>query len=146
MPVTRNTLRSRPWDVTATALIDEIVAVAEHIGAARGLSGRRVFPDDAESRLLVALARSSYCLAIADVARALRITRQAAHKLVYRAVAAGRVELLPNSDDRRILQVLLTPRGKADLAGLRTVEGIWLQMLLGVWRIAEWSRSHTCCG
>jgi DNA-binding MarR family transcriptional regulator len=67
----------------------------------------------------------------ADVARALRITRQAAHKLVYRAVTAGRVELLPNPDDRRILQVFLTPRGRADLAGLRTAEGIWLQMLLG---------------
>ena len=45
-------------------------------------------------------------------------------------MTAGRVELLPNPDDRRILQVFLTPRGRAALAGLRTAEGIWLQMLL----------------
>jgi DNA-binding MarR family transcriptional regulator len=87
--------------------------------------------DGAESHLLRVVARSSYCLAIADVARALRITRQAAHKLVYRAVGTGRLELLPNPDDRRILQVLLTPRGRAELASLQTAEGVWLQMLLG---------------
>jgi DNA-binding MarR family transcriptional regulator len=131
MPGARNKLRTSPWDVAATELIDEIVATAERIAAARAASGERVFPDDAESRLLRAVAGSSYCLAIADVARALRITRQAAHKLVYGAVATGRVELLPNPDDRRILQVFLTPRGRAQLAGRRTAEGVWLQMLLG---------------
>jgi DNA-binding MarR family transcriptional regulator len=126
----RNKLRTTPWDVAAMELIGEIVATAECIAAARALSGERVFPDDAESRLLRAVAKSSYCLAIADVARALRITRQAAHKLVYGAVAGGRVELLPNPDDRRILQVFLTPQGRAELARVRTAEGVWLELLL----------------
>lgn len=130
MPSARNQLPTRPWDVAATELIDEVVATAERVAAARASSGERVFPDDAESRLLRAVAGSSYCLAIADVARTLRITRQAAHKLVYGAVATGRVELLPNSDDRRILQVFLTPRGRAELARVRTAEGVWLQLLL----------------
>lgn len=130
MPGARNRLRNSPWDAAATELIDEIVATAERIGAALASSGERVFPDDAESRLLRAVAGSSYCLAIADVARALRITRQAAHKLVYRAVTAGRVELLPNRDDRRILQIFLTPRGRGELARLRAAEGVWLQLLL----------------
>jgi DNA-binding MarR family transcriptional regulator len=131
MPGSRNKLRTHSWDVAATELIDEIVATAERVAAARAPTGERVFPDDAEARLLRVVAGSQYCLAIAGVARALRITRQAAHKLVHGAVAAGRVELLPNPDDRRILQVFLTPRGRAALAGLRTAEGIWLQMLLG---------------
>jgi len=130
MPGAGNKLRTRPWDVAATELIDEIVATAERVAAARASSGERVFPDDAESRLLRAVAGSSYCLAIADVARTLGITRQAAHKLVYGAVATGRVELLPNPDDRRILQVFLTPQGRGELARVRTAEGVWLQLLL----------------
>ncbi len=130
MPSARNKLRTSPWDTAARELIDEIVATAVRIGAARTSSGERVFPDDTESRLLRAVAGSSYCLAIADVARTLRVTRQAAHKLVYGAVATGRVELLPNPDDRRILQVFLTPRGRGELARARTAEGVWLQLLL----------------
>ena len=98
-----NRRRAGPWDIAATALVDELVAAAESIAAARAPSGERVFPVDAESRLLRAVEISSYCLAIADVARALRMSRQAAHKLVYGAVAIDRVELLPNPDDLRIL-------------------------------------------
>lgn len=89
MPGVRSKPRTSPWALAATELIDEIVATAERIAAARAVSGERVFPDDAESRLLRAVAGSSYRLAIADVARALHITRQAAHKLVDRAVADG---------------------------------------------------------
>ena len=130
MPGARNKPGTSPWDVAATEVIDEIVATAARISTARASSGEPVFPDDAESRLLRAVAGSSHCLAIADVARALRVTRQAAHRLVYRAVATGRVELLPNPDDRRILQVFLTRRGRAELACARMAEGVWLQLLL----------------
>jgi DNA-binding MarR family transcriptional regulator len=130
MPVARNKLRTRPWDVAAKDLIDEIVVTAERVAAACAPSGERVFPGDPKSRLLRAVARSPYCLAIADVARTLRVTRQAAHKLVYGAVATGSVELLPNPDDRRILQVFLTAQGRAELARVRTAEGVWLQLLL----------------
>src|SRR5258705_11415510 len=130
MEVARNKLRTGPWDLAATELIDEIVATAERVAAACAPSGDRVFPDDAESRLLRVVTRSPYCLAIADVARALRVARQAAHKLVYGAVAAGHVELLPNHDDRRILQVFLTAQGRAELARVRTAEGVWLRLLL----------------
>ena len=67
----------------------------------------------------------------ADVARALRVSRQAAHKVVYLAVANGRIELVPNPDDRRILQVFLTSQGRGELARVCTAEAIWLQGLLG---------------
>ena len=73
---------------------------------------------------------SSYCLAIADVARALGVKRQTAHELVHATAAAGYVELLPNRDDRRILQVFLTAQGRAELARVRTSEAVWLQLLL----------------
>jgi len=130
MPGARDKLRTRPWDTAAADLVDEIVATAERIAAARAVGGERVFPDHAVFRLLRTVARSSCCLAIADVARVLRMSRQAAHKLVYAAVATGQVELLPNPDDRRILQVFLTGQGRAELARVRMAEGVWLQLLL----------------
>jgi DNA-binding MarR family transcriptional regulator len=118
------------WRLAATALIDEITLAAERVGEARGLGGQRVFPTDAQARLLRAVERSPYCLAIADAARALGVSRQAAHRVAYRAAALGRLELLPNADDARILQLLLTPTGTAYLRALRTGESLWLGTLL----------------
>jgi DNA-binding MarR family transcriptional regulator len=111
-------------------LIDEITLAAQRIGEARTPNGERVFPTDAETRLLRAIERSPYCLAIADVARVLGVSRQAAHRVAYRAAAIGRLELAPNPDDARILQLLLTPAGRAYLDGLRAAESIWLATLL----------------
>ena len=100
------------WHVAAVDLIDEIVTTAACIGSACEPTGERVYPADAGLRLLRVLEKSHCCLAIADVGRALHISRQAAHKLVYRAARVGRVEVLTNHQDRRILQVLLTPAGR----------------------------------
>jgi DNA-binding MarR family transcriptional regulator len=97
---------------------------------ARNWAGERAQRADAKWRLLEALERSRYCLAIADVARALGVKRQTAHELVHATVATGHVELLPNPDDRRILQVFLTARGRGELSRVRTAEGVWLQLLL----------------
>lgn len=123
--------RPSPWDIAATELIDAVVSTAERIAAARTSSGELVYAIDAESRLLRTVASSSYCLAIADVARVLRVSRQAAHRLVHGASAAGKVELQPNPDDRRILQVFLTPSGRAALERARSAEAVWLRGLLG---------------
>lgn len=110
--------------------MDEIVATSERICAARTLGGRPVQRVDATSRLLRTIERTSYCLSIADAARALRMTRQGAHKVVARATEKGLVELLPNRDDRRILQLALTGRGRAELAGAAADEAAWLAVLL----------------
>lgn len=78
----------------------------------------------------MAIERSPYCLAIADLGRLLRIRRKSANDLAHMAARAGFVELAPNPDDRRILQVLLTPRGRAEPAAARSVETIWRAALL----------------
>lgn len=117
------------WNVDAAELIGEIALAAERIGEARTLGGDRVYPTDALSRLLRAIERSHYCLSIADAARALGVSRQAAHKLAYRA-AAGCVELLTNPQDQRILQLLLTPSGQSRLRAARLSESAWLAVVL----------------
>ena len=121
--------RLDPWSAAAD-LIFEITATAERIAKARNWAGERAQRSDSTWRLLEALERSRYCLAIADVARALGMRRQSAHELVHATAAAGYVELLSNPDDRRILQVFLTPQGQAELSRVRTTEGVWLQLLL----------------
>ena len=67
---------------------------------------------------------------IADVGRALRIRKQSARELVHEAVRAGVIELVPNPQDKRLLQALVTPRGRAELAAARTGDEIWLARLL----------------
>lgn len=68
--------------------------------------------------------------AIADLGRALRIRKQSAHDLAHAAARRGFIELAPNPDDRRILQALLTPRGRAELTAIRSVEKLWRITLL----------------
>jgi DNA-binding MarR family transcriptional regulator len=118
------------WRAAANDLIDEITIAAERIGTARTATGDPVFPTDARSRLLRAIERSPYCLSIADVARVLRVSRQAAHRIAHAAAARGHVDLLTNPDDERILQVLLTPAGRANLHADRAAEAAWLAALL----------------
>jgi DNA-binding MarR family transcriptional regulator len=79
---------------------------------------------------LTTVARSSYCLAIADLGRAMRIRKQTAHELAHAAVRAGVVDLEPNPQDKRILQLLLTPSGRSQLAAAASAERIWLATVL----------------
>jgi DNA-binding MarR family transcriptional regulator len=88
------------------------------------------FPGDAQSRLLRAIERSPYCLSIADAARALRVSRQAANRVAHAAAMKGHVDLLTNADDERILQILLTQRGRATLKATSADEATWLAALL----------------
>ena len=111
-------------------LIDEITTAAERIAAARDWNAEPVYRTDGVWRVLVTVAKSPYCLAIADVARAVGVRRQAAHRLVYEAVRAGVIELVPHPQDRRLLQVAVTPEGRRELAAARIAEQAWLATLL----------------
>lgn len=120
----------QPWSA-AFELIQEITATADRIAGARTWTGELAQRADATWRLLYAIERSRYRLAIADAARVLGVRRQTAHELVHATAARGLIELLPNPDDRRILQVFLTVQGRGELARVRSIEGVWLQALLG---------------
>jgi len=111
-------------------LIDDIITAAELILRARSLGGSPLFRRDPVWLLLRAIDRSSYCCAIADAARLLRVSRQRAHQIARGAERVGAVQLLANPDDRRIVQVFLTPTARSLLAGARSDERIWAASLL----------------
>ena len=134
-PAERQTMRQSgaPFEQRRFAehdLIDEITSAARAIAAARDSYGEPVYRTDGVWRVLSTVARSQYCLAIADLARALGIRKQTAQQLAHAAERARVIELAPNPQDRRILQALVTPRGSAELAAGRTAERVWLATLL----------------
>lgn len=111
-------------------LIDEIVAAAERIASARDSYDAPIFRTDGVWRVLTTVATSHYCLAIADLGRALGVRKQTAHELAHAAERAGVIALVPNPDDKRLLQALLTDHGRGELAAARHAETFWLLTLL----------------
>jgi DNA-binding MarR family transcriptional regulator len=116
--------------VAEQELIVEITNAARRIDEARDPHGQRVFRTDGLWRVLATVATSQYCLAIADLGRALGVRKQTARELAHAAARAGLIELAPNPHDKRILQALLTPRGRAEVAAVRAAERLWLATLL----------------
>ncbi|HET8713923.1 MAG TPA: MarR family transcriptional regulator [Gemmatimonadales bacterium] len=111
-------------------LLDEILATARRVAAARNMDGERIIRTDPAWRLLTTIERAPYCCSISDAARLLRLSRQRVHHLARQAEQLGLIELEPNPDDRRILQLFLTESGRARLAAARSVETAWLNVLL----------------
>jgi DNA-binding MarR family transcriptional regulator len=111
-------------------LVDEIASVARNMADARDWNGEPVYRTDGVWRVLATVAKSPYCLAIADLGRALRVRKQAARELAHAAARARVIELVPNTQDKRILQALVTPQGRAALAAARIAEDLWLATLL----------------
>jgi len=111
-------------------LIDEITSAAQRIAEARDWNGESVYRTDGVWRVLATVAKSPYCLAIADVARAVGVRKQAAHRLVHEAERAEVIELVPHPQDRRLLQVVVTPKGRRELAAARIAAQAWLTTLL----------------
>jgi DNA-binding MarR family transcriptional regulator len=114
-------------------LIQEILSAAERISLARLSTGEPIYRTDCMWKMLKAVQSSRYCCAIADVARLLHVSRQRAHQVAYEAERRGNVSLMKNPDDRRIVQIFLTPAARSDLAAARSTERRWLaELLLGL--------------
>ena len=111
-------------------LIDEIVSAARRIAEARDWNGEPVYRTDGIWRVITTIASSPYCLAIADLGRALHVRKQVAHELAHEAARQRFIALESNPHDKRILQVVLAPRGRAELAAARTAGEIWRATLL----------------
>jgi DNA-binding MarR family transcriptional regulator len=111
-------------------LIDEVASATRLIAVARDWNGEPIYRTDRVWRVLATVARSPCCLAIADLGRALGVRKQTAHALAHAAARARVIELAPNPQDKRILQALMTPKGRAELAAARTAEEVWLATLL----------------
>jgi len=99
--------------------IDGIAATAALLLQARDGAGDPIYPSDGRYGLLAALERIGGWPSISELARVLRVSKQAAREQVVAAARAGLLELLPDSHDRRAIQIGLTPGGKRMLAAVR---------------------------
>ena len=135
IPLTRSARRrkSEQWAAAQAELIEEIAAAAAGIAGARHLNGELIMRTDAVWALLSTIERSHYCCCLSDIGRLMLISRQHAQRLALKAERVGVVELARNPDDRRIVQLLLTKRGRDELAYARSQRGVWIaQLLLGL--------------
>jgi DNA-binding MarR family transcriptional regulator len=120
----------REWHVEATALLYEIVRTAEALEEANAFDGEPALYLGARWRLLRAIERCGGAPTFSGLARSLRISRQAARESALKAAAGGVVELLTAPDDRRVLQVALTPAGRRELEKQRQPQFGWIFTLL----------------
>ena len=81
-------------------------------------------------RLLRAIERCGGAPTFADLGRLLEISRQAAREQALKTAEAGLVELFATPDDRRVLQVMLTPAGRRALERQRMPDFAWVFTLL----------------
>ena len=75
---------------------------------------------------LAVIARSSFTLSISELARQLRRSRQSVHSLALGLEKAGWIRLLPNPDDRRLLQMEITAAGRSVLSTAENRFNAWL--------------------
>lgn len=120
----------REWHVDATAFLHEVVRAADCLRQARAFNGRTALHYGARWQLLRAIERCGGAPTFADLGRSLGISRQAARESAIKAAKAGVVELFPAPDDRRALQVALTPAGRRELEAQRLPDFGWLFTLL----------------
>src|SRR5215208_4727340 len=107
------------WLRKAVSLMEDIHRTAAHITALRNEQMREIGLDRRRWAVLLAISSSNYSLSISDLARALKKSRQATHRMAVALARAGWVEFLLNGDDHRIRQLALTSRGKSIIAQIR---------------------------
>jgi len=116
--------------VAAAAFLYAILEAADRLREARAFDGSRAMSVEPRSDLLRAVERCGGAPSFSDLARLLRITRWAARERAIAAEEAGVVELFPARDDRRLIQVALTPAGRRLLEARRLPPLDWLFTLL----------------
>lgn len=127
----------RDFEVEATAFLHEILLVAERLREARSFDGEPALHLGSRSRLLRVIERCGGAPTFSDIARLLKISRQAAREQALATAKAGLVELFPAPDDRRVWQVAITPAGRRALERQRMPEFAWLFTLLNGLEPAE---------
>ena len=118
------------FHVEATAFLLEIVRAADCLRAARAFDGAPALYLGARWQLLRAIERCGGAPTFADLARLLKMSRQAAREQALNTAEAGLVELIAAPDDRRMLQVALTPAGRRELERQRLPDFGWVFTLL----------------
>ena len=107
-------------------LAQEIHSATACLSASRAAICKQVGLNVAQWRALAAIDRSTFVLSISDLARLLRRSRQSMHPLACGLERAGWVRFLPNQDDRRLLQMQITARGKSLVSAAEGSFNMWL--------------------
>ena len=128
--VARRQRAGRSERVEATAFLQAIVDAGDRLREARAFDGSLALPLDARSNLLRAIERCGGAPSFADLARLLQVSPPSARNRALAAAAAGVVELLPCPQDRRLIQVALTPTGRRLLEARRMPPVDWVFTLL----------------
>ena len=120
----------RRQHVEATSFLYAIVVTANRLRAARNFDGDPALRLDARRRLLEAIERCGGAPTLTDLAKRLRMRRQSVREIVLAVERASQVEVFPDPDDRRALQVALTPLGRRTLDAHRLPDSTWTFTLL----------------
>jgi DNA-binding MarR family transcriptional regulator len=114
----------------AARFLYSIVETGDCLRSARSFSRQPALHLDRRSELLAAIDKTGGAPTFSDIGRALRVTRQAARVIVLAAEGAGAVEIFTDPDDRRSMQVMLTPAGRRELERRRFPPSDWIFTLL----------------
>lgn len=112
----------RLWRREAQMLINEIRYTAAALDLARQVLARRkgrwgfAGGNARRHEALQALARRGLCHSVPGLARELRCSRQAAHRLATALARQGLISIEPGPTDRRPLYLQLSARGTRELA------------------------------
>jgi DNA-binding MarR family transcriptional regulator len=120
----------KEYHVETTAFLHEIVRAADCLRKAYALDGEPALHFSTRWKLLRAIERCGGAPTFSDLARLLEIPRQSARENALNAAEVGVVELFPAPDDRRAIQVALTPAGRRALERQRMPQFSWVFTLL----------------
>ncbi len=109
--------------------IEEVRNAASCLGACQSRIYKQQGLRAEQWRALVAINRSSFTMSISVLARNLRLARQSVHSMVLGLERAGWIRLLRNPDDRRLVQIEMTDRGRSLIYNTETRLGTWLLLM-----------------
>ena len=146
MDSSRRRRRPRVGDfhVEATAFLHEIIRAADCLRDARTFDGQSAMRLGPLWRLLRAIERCGGAPTFSDLGRLLDMSRQGAREQALAAAETGLAELFPAHDDRRALQVMLTPAGRRALDAQRMPDSVWLFTLLNGLEPARDAQDGAC--
>jgi DNA-binding MarR family transcriptional regulator len=114
----------------ATSFLFEIINAADCLRDAKTFTADPALCLEPRWRLLRAIERCGGAPTLSDLGRLLKISRQGAREQALPLVQDGLLELFRPPDDRRVWQVMLTPKGRRALERQRTPDTVWMFTLL----------------
>jgi DNA-binding MarR family transcriptional regulator len=108
---------------------EEIDNAAACLNASRAAICKEAGVSLQQWRALAVIDRSACGLSISHLARRLRRARQSVHSLTQGLERAGWIRLFPNQDDRRLLLIEITRRGKSILSMVEDRFRAWLLVM-----------------